>query len=112
MIISEKLILLRRAKGVTQEVAAKGMKVSRESLANWENDRATPPLNQIDKICNYYKIHPSDLFGKDMKSGRFAVMKGLADLVAGMGEASNDLTLKIALKEIEEYIKITTTKYL
>ena len=112
MIISDKLILLRHAKGVTQEVAAKGMKISRESLGNWENGRATPPLPAIDKICKYYNIHPGDLFGKERKSGRFAVMKGLVDLVSGIREASDDLTLKTALQEIEEYIKTTTTKYL
>lgn len=112
MIISDKLILLRHAKGVTQEIAAKGMKISRESLGNWENGRATPPLAAIDKICKYYNITPSDLFGKERKGGRFAVMKGLIDLVSGIREASDDLTLKIALQDIEEYIKATTAKYL
>ncbi len=112
MIISDKLILLRHAKGVTQEVAAKGMKISRESLGNWENGRATPPLSAIDKICKYYDVLPSDFFGKEKKSGRFAVMKGLVDLIAGFREASDDLTLKIALKEIEDHIKTITTKYL
>ncbi|MBR6341997.1 MAG: helix-turn-helix transcriptional regulator, partial [Treponema sp.] len=42
MIFSEKLAILRKNKGITQEALAEKLNVSRQAVAKWESGQAYP----------------------------------------------------------------------
>ena len=44
MIFSEKLLTLRKAKGITQEQLAEKLDVSRQSISKWESGQSIPEL--------------------------------------------------------------------
>lgn len=44
MIFSEKLQLLRKAKGITQEKLAEELNVSRQAVAKWESGQSYPDM--------------------------------------------------------------------
>lgn len=48
--------------GMTQEQAAKKMKVSKQTIVNWEKGKAEPKISQINELCDLYKIHLDNIF--------------------------------------------------
>ena len=47
MNITEKLIQLRKSKGISQEELAEKLDVSRQAISRWENGTALPDANNI-----------------------------------------------------------------
>lgn len=47
MIFSEKLQLIRKNKGVTQEQLAEKLDVSRQAVAKWESGQVYPDINNL-----------------------------------------------------------------
>lgn len=47
MNITEKLILLRKSKGISQEELAEKLDVSRQAISRWETGTALPDANNI-----------------------------------------------------------------
>lgn len=47
MDLSEKILTLRKAKGLTQEELAEKLNVSRQSVSKWESAQAVPELDKI-----------------------------------------------------------------
>lgn len=61
--LNEKLKEQRIKKGLTQEEAGKQLFVSRSLIAKWEQGRAVPTSEYINKICAIYNCKEDDLFG-------------------------------------------------
>ncbi|MFI3329003.1 MAG: helix-turn-helix transcriptional regulator, partial [bacterium] len=59
--ISEKLIKLRKEKGISQEQLAKDLFISRQAVSKWETNRSLPNIEMIKQICNYYNIDVNQL---------------------------------------------------
>lgn len=47
MKISEKIVVLRKRKGMSQEDLANELDVSRQAVYKWENGGTTPDINKI-----------------------------------------------------------------
>lgn len=56
MIFSEKLQLLRRGKGLTQEALAQALSVSRQAVAKWEAGQAFPDISNLIEISNLFHV--------------------------------------------------------
>lgn len=56
MIFSEKLQLLRKSKGFTQEEFAEKMNVSRQAVAKWEAGQSYPDIANLIQISNMLNI--------------------------------------------------------
>ena len=56
MIFSEKLQLLRRSKGLTQEALAQALSVSRQAVAKWEAGQAFPDISNLIEISNLFHV--------------------------------------------------------
>ncbi|MGE4572598.1 MAG: helix-turn-helix domain-containing protein [Candidatus Izemoplasmatales bacterium] len=56
MKINEKLLKLRKEKGLSQEELANVLNVSRQSISKWELGDTTPELNKVVEIAKYYKV--------------------------------------------------------
>lgn len=70
MKFGEKLKDARLRKELTQEVVAKQIGVSRQSLSNWENDRTYPDLASVLKLSDLYGVSLDDLLREDMELRR------------------------------------------
>ncbi len=56
MQISDKIALLRRQKGLTQEQLAEILEVSRQAVYKWETGASVPELDKIKKLAQYFSI--------------------------------------------------------
>ena len=56
MIFSEKLNLLRKTKGYTQEELAEKLCVSRQAIAKWEAGQSYPDITNLIQISNLMNV--------------------------------------------------------
>ena len=56
MIFSEKLFVLRKSKGLTQEELAEHLNVSRQAIAKWESGQAYPDISNIIAISEFFRV--------------------------------------------------------
>ena len=56
MNLSEKLMELRKGRGLTQEQLAEEMNVSRQAISRWELGVAVPSLENLIKLCGLYGV--------------------------------------------------------
>ena len=61
MSLGEKLLNLRKKKGLSQEEAADILGVTRQTISKWETDQSTPDFDKIVPICELYYITPNEL---------------------------------------------------
>ena len=61
MTVGEKLLDLRKKKGLSQEEVANILNVSRQTISKWETDQTTPDFDKIVPICNLYEINANEL---------------------------------------------------
>lgn len=74
MNFSEKLLALRKAKGMTQEQLAEKLDVSRQSVSKWESGQAVPELEKIAALSTVfdvttdYLLKPSEIDDLSLKT--------------------------------------------
>ena len=56
MTLGEKLQLLRRSRGLSQEQLAAELDVSRQAISKWECGDSTPDLDKLRAICTYFGV--------------------------------------------------------
>ena len=61
MKISEKLIQLRRSKGISQEELAEKLDVSRQTLSKWETGESVPDIDKCMSISQIFGVSLDDL---------------------------------------------------
>lgn len=75
MIFSEKLQLLRKNKGITQEELAENLSVSRQAVAKWESGQAYPDIANLIQISNIMNV-TVDYLVKDQECSVNIMSKG------------------------------------
>lgn len=61
MTVGERLLELRKKKGLSQEEVANILNVSRQTISKWETDSSTPDFDKIVPICELYEISANEL---------------------------------------------------
>ena len=61
--ISENLVQLRLAKGVTQNEVARNLSVSDKTVSKWENGSSMPDLPMLAELSKYYGVTTDTLLG-------------------------------------------------
>ncbi len=61
MKLDEKLVRLRKEKGLTQLELAEAVKVSRQAVSKWESGGAVPSTENLIFLCGLYEISLDDL---------------------------------------------------
>ena len=56
MIFSEKLQIIRKNKGLTQDNLAEKLNVSRQAVAKWESGQAYPDISNLIQISNIFNV--------------------------------------------------------
>ena len=67
MEIGQKLKDARVHSGLTQEVVAEKINVSRQTISNWENEKSYPDIISVIELSNLYCISLDDLLNGDSK---------------------------------------------
>ena len=70
MTLGEKIKERRTAHGLTQEILAQEMGVSRQAVAKWELGESTPDLLRCDALAALYDVSLDDLLRFDQRPGR------------------------------------------
>ncbi len=61
MKFGDKLIILRKRRGLSQEELAEKLNVSRQSVSKWESNNTYPETEKIVQICNLFNCSMDDL---------------------------------------------------
>lgn len=56
MTLGQKLIALRKARGMTQEELSEAIGVTRQTISKWELDTSTPDLDYLCKLCDLFGV--------------------------------------------------------
>ena len=67
MEIGKKLKVARINSGLTQEQVADDIKVTRQTISNWENERSYPDIMNVIDLSNLYSLSLDDLLKGDDK---------------------------------------------
>ena len=59
--LGEKLLDLRKSKGLSQEEVADKLGVTRQTVSKWETDQSTPDFDKIAPLCKLYDISADEL---------------------------------------------------
>ncbi|HIR48528.1 MAG TPA: helix-turn-helix transcriptional regulator [Candidatus Faecimonas gallistercoris] len=62
MSLGEKLLKLRKKKGLSQEEVADILHVTRQTVSKWETNQSMPDFDKVVPICNLYEISTEELF--------------------------------------------------
>lgn len=65
MTFGQQIQALRKEKGWSQETLAKTLYVTRQSVSQWENDKAMPAVDLLVKLSQLFDISLDRLLGKD-----------------------------------------------
>ena len=65
MNLPEKLVLLRKQKGLTQLELAETLQVSRQAISRWEVGSAAPSTDNLKELSNLYDVSVDYLLGDD-----------------------------------------------
>lgn len=67
MIFADKLLLLRKQKGLSQEQLAEMLEVSRQSISKWESQQSLPEASKIITISNLFHVSIDQLLKDDLE---------------------------------------------
>ncbi|MFR9216062.1 MAG: helix-turn-helix domain-containing protein [Ruthenibacterium sp.] len=56
MSTAEKIVLLRKKKGISQEELAHELNTSRQAISKWENAQSTPDLDKLVSLSKYFGV--------------------------------------------------------
>lgn len=56
MNIAEKIVFLRKKKGISQEELANGLNTSRQAVSKWENSQSLPDLEKVVALSKYFDV--------------------------------------------------------
>ena len=94
------LAALRKIKKVSQEKLAKELKVSRSTVAMWENNSNEPDNKTLIKIANYFNITVDELIGNEDSPNKEGIR------IPVFGHVAAGLPIS-AIEDIIDYEEIT-----
>lgn len=100
MTLGEKIRDLRKSRGFSGTELADECGVSQKDVSKWENNKATPSVESLIKICKALNISADELLGLDSIERRYIVIDEPED---GNGDSFEEAfqTLKEANKNAE-----------
>lgn len=61
---NERIYALRKANNFTQEEIAQELKVSRQTISNWETGTAQPTIDKVIELANVFDVSMDELIGR------------------------------------------------
>ena len=81
MKLSEKLYLLRKKKGLSQEQLAEALEVSRQAISKWESGASFPESEKLISISAYFGVSVDYLIKDELTSDDPAVPEEKNDII-------------------------------
>ena len=97
MILADKLILLRKKSGMSQEELAEKMNVSRQAVSKWEGAQSIPDLSKILQLSELYGVTTDYLLKDSVEAEEF------------IGKDTSENVRKVTLEEANEYLSLRKT---
>ena len=97
MILAEKIALLRRQKGWSQEELANQLNVSRQAVSKWEGGASIPDLDKILKLSALFEVTTDYLLKEELEQPDAAVP-------VPQEERNTEPCRTVSLKEANEYL--------
>ncbi len=72
--LAENLVMLRDAKGMTQEQVAEVIGISRQSYAKWEQGETVPDIDKCARLAAFYGVKIDALVNYEEKIGETRLM--------------------------------------
>ncbi len=94
MILADKIILMRKRNGWSQEELAEKLNVSRQSVSKWESASSIPEINKILELSKIFGITTDYLLKDDVEDVVFSERD------------ETDTRARVSLKEANEYIHL------
>lgn len=87
--IGHKIKILRKGRKLTQQELADRLQINRSSISNYEVNRRTPPVKELQKICDYFGVG-MDYFGVVTKNDAFDLISRARDVFADTNISKED----------------------
>jgi|SRR5690554_393018 len=112
MSFGQKLLKLRKEKGLSQEDLATDLGISQSSVSNYESGFTKPDISVLEKVSKYFSVPISDLFIDDQNTFYNYKNKTVQNVVYNLPEKlieQYEETIK-SLKEQIEILKLLMNK--
>ncbi len=70
MKLQDKLVLLRKEKGMSQQELSQALKVSRQAVSRWEVGEVKPSTDKLRRLSELYGVSADDLLKEDVELPR------------------------------------------
>ena len=88
--LNERIRQLRMERNMTEVQLARMLCVSKQTVANWENDNILPSIYMLIKLADYFSVSTDYLLGRNDK--RYIEVTGLSDTkVAHLQQIADDM---------------------
>lgn len=100
MILGDKIIMLRKRNGWSQEELADQLKISRQSVSKWESGASIPDLDKIIKMSALFHVTTDYLLKEEMEELSSEEGMAFTDTEEASGHA-------VSVEEAEEFLAVT-----
>ena len=95
--MGEKLQLLRKSRGLSQEQLAAELDVSRQAISKWECGDSTPDLDKLRAICAYFGVTTDHLIWENEEDAPKAAVPAKERASRGRNEVFSNVLLLVLL---------------
>lgn len=99
--LSENLVNLRRKRGITQDVIADFLGVTKASVSKWETGLSMPDIAQLPKLASYYDVTIDELMGYEAQLS----MEEIKIHYEKFSEAFAKKHFDEVMKEVKDFIR-------
>lgn len=99
--IAENLVHLRRKRGITQEVLADFLGVSKASVSKWETGLSLPDVAQLPKLASYYDVTIDELMGYEAQ----LTMREIKEYYERFAEDFSKRSFQDVMEEIHDFVR-------
>lgn len=114
MSLGEKLILLRKKAGFSQEEVADKLDVSRQTVSKWETDTTTPELKNVKLLSQLYNISYDSLVNANPINGDLTSVELIVDEIDWTKAWSKKYPILASYQDmfgVDKYREIFTKTY-
>lgn len=97
MKLEEKLIVLRKKKGLSQQELAEQLNISRQAISRWEVGTAVPSTDNLRSLCQLYNVSLDYLINDDTAEAFPTDEKPSGETSAPLNRAKRNKTAALLL---------------
>ena len=109
MILAEKITVLRKRNGWSQEELAEKLGVSRQSISKWESAQSTPDLNRILAMSALFDVSTDTLLKDEEELQELPVLTGGTELNAEVITPAKEIPeplRSVSMEEANRYLQL------